>query len=86
MSKVNVRVKDEKSTTKVSSKKRTGISRACGKAAPARTAKDALSDYVPKTPLGAKLLALRSKIVADSSRILSVDDIYNEVNAQRRKG
>lgn len=41
-------------------------------------------DYVPRTPLGKKLLALRAKAVSAGMELLSEDEVLEEV--RRRRG
>ena len=44
-----------------------------------------LGDYLPKTPLGEKLLALRERIVAEGLPLLNREEIEKEI-ADRRGG
>lgn len=44
---------------------------------------ESLDDYEPETELGAKLLALRHKIIADPRQALTDREVHQEVSAQR---
>jgi len=39
--------------------------------------------YIPRTPLGKRLLAIRAKIVANGTPLLDPDEIDKEVAARR---
>jgi len=49
------------------------------------TLADWKSDYVPRTPLGRKLLALRAKAISAGMELLSEEEVLEEVR-QRRGG